>query len=176
MSELRVALDQWIADMAAGLQGSKRQKFIYFQKEWQDGHEANPLLYPLEESADFWRRNYAWYCEVDVFLPPEIPAGKNPPPPQPEKKADTIPPSPPADEMKTDKPQEAPASKQRDRSGTAPAEGAKSKKKNSRTRAPNHKAEETRRPASPKKPGPSPAGHVDLELDFGDLTDPESEK
>lgn len=65
MSEEQISLDQWISNTAGAFTGKDRQQYIYFQKDWTDGHMNNPLLFPFHETPDFWREQFNWFLEVE---------------------------------------------------------------------------------------------------------------
>jgi len=81
-----MSLDQWAGQESAGAAAKERELLAVFQKEWRQGHESNPLLFPLDLPPAAWKDQFDWFVEIEAFLP----AGTEPAveiPPQPETAA-----------------------------------------------------------------------------------------
>ncbi|MEW5724269.1 MAG: hypothetical protein AB1896_14255, partial [Thermodesulfobacteriota bacterium] len=71
MAGNQVSLDQWVAQEADKARGRDRQLYMFFQKEWSEGHQVNPLLFPFSEEAEFWHEQFDWYVTVENFETPK---------------------------------------------------------------------------------------------------------
>ncbi|MBF0529488.1 MAG: hypothetical protein HQK55_09505 [Deltaproteobacteria bacterium] len=120
MTDGLVHIDQWVTETAGILRGKDRQKYLYFQNAWTQGHISNPMLFPLRQSPAVWKEHYEWFQLVDGFQPQDQETFKGqaektpsptdvakPPLPTPKSESQpraTPPAPPPAAQPKTPKP------------------------------------------------------------------------
>jgi len=66
-----MSLDQWAGQESAGAAAKNRELLEVFKKEWRQGHESNPLLFPMDLPQAAWKDQFDWFVEVETFLPAE---------------------------------------------------------------------------------------------------------